>query len=128
MGFYALPEKGEQVLVAFENGDLGQPYVLGSLWNAKARPPVTNADGPATTQRMIKSRAGHTITFDDTGDVGKLVIQDKARQLDHHGRHRRLDHHQPPAATSSSTAQEHDQPRGGGDQDSLSARQDVNIT
>ena len=76
MGFYALPECGEQVLVAFEKGDLGHPYVLGSLWNAKARPPVTNADGQNNT-RIIKSRAGHTITFDDTGNVGKLVIQDK---------------------------------------------------
>ena len=76
MGFYALPECGEQVLVAFEKGDLGHPYVLGSLWNAKARPPMTNADGQNNT-RIIKSRAGHTITFDDTGNVGKLVIQDK---------------------------------------------------
>ena len=26
-GFYALPDKGDQVLVAFEHGDLSQPYV-----------------------------------------------------------------------------------------------------
>ena len=38
MGFYALPEKGEQVLVAFEHGDLSKPYVLGSLWHVGQSP------------------------------------------------------------------------------------------
>jgi phage protein D/phage baseplate assembly protein gpV len=75
MGFWALPEKGEQVLVAFDNGDLSKPYVLGSLWTTKQPPPTKN-DG-TNSARVIKSRAGHTITFDDTGDVGRLVIQDK---------------------------------------------------
>jgi phage protein D/phage baseplate assembly protein gpV len=76
MGFYALPEPGDQVLVAFEHGDLSKPYVIGSLWTTKRRPPATNIDG-ANSKRVIKSRAGHTITFDDTLDVGALVISDK---------------------------------------------------
>jgi phage protein D/phage baseplate assembly protein gpV len=75
MGFFALPEEGEQVLVAFENGDLGKPYVIGSLWSDQAPPPATNATGTNPT-RVIRSRAGHTITFDDTADVGKLVVAD----------------------------------------------------
>src|SRR4029077_11888540 len=75
MGFYALPEVGEQVLIACENGNLAHPYVLGSLANALAMPPAANADGQ-NNLRIIKSRAGHTITFDDTLDVGKLVVQD----------------------------------------------------
>jgi uncharacterized protein involved in type VI secretion and phage assembly len=75
MGFYALPDIGEQVLVAFENGDFGRPYVMGSLWHAQARPPATNADG-RNALRVIKSRAGHTITFDDTVGAGKVVIED----------------------------------------------------
>ena len=77
MGFYAVPEKGEQVLVAFERGDLSRPYVLGSLWSAKQPPPVTDPTG-TNAKRVIRSRAGHTITFDDTADLGKLVIEDKA--------------------------------------------------
>jgi uncharacterized protein involved in type VI secretion and phage assembly len=75
MGFYALPEKGEQVLVAFVNGDLAGPYVIGRLWNVTARPPATNLDG-RNAKKVIKSRAGHTITFDDTADIGKLVVED----------------------------------------------------
>lgn len=76
MGFYVLPEPGDQVLVAFDSGDLAKPYVIGSLWNAKKPPPVTDLDG-TNSKRVIKSRAGHTITFDDTLEVGKLVIEDK---------------------------------------------------
>ncbi len=76
MGLYALPERGDQVLVAFEHGDLDKPFVLGSLWNVRQMPPESNLDG-LNSKRVIKSRAGHTITFDDTLDVGKLVIEDK---------------------------------------------------
>lgn len=76
MGFYALPEPGEQVLIAFENGNLARPYVLGSLSHALSLPPGSNLDGQ-NSKRIIKSRAGHTITFDDTLNVGKLVIEDK---------------------------------------------------
>jgi phage protein D/phage baseplate assembly protein gpV len=75
MGFYALPQEGEQVLVAFEHGDLSKPYVLGSLWNAKQSPPEKNADGK-NNLRLIKSKAGHTIVFDDTAQASQLVVKD----------------------------------------------------
>ncbi|MFE1943142.1 phage baseplate assembly protein V [Streptomyces massasporeus] len=78
MGFYWLPEVGDQVLVAFEHGDLGKPYVIGGLWNADQPPPETNTDG-ANSTRVIKSRAGHTITFDDDKTGGELVIKDGGR-------------------------------------------------
>jgi len=76
-GFYALPERGEQVLVAFEHGDLTKPYVIGSLWSAEKRPPATNTDG-ANSTRVIKSRSGHVITFDDAPGVGGVTVQDRA--------------------------------------------------
>ncbi len=72
-GFYALPDKGDQVLVAFEHGELSKPYVLGGLWTALRKPPASNADG-MNTQKVFKSRAGHTITFDDTAGTAVLTI------------------------------------------------------
>ncbi|MDX3117089.1 phage baseplate assembly protein V [Streptomyces scabiei] len=74
-GLYWLPEVGDQVLVAFELGDLGKPYVIGGLWNTGRPPPATNTDGTNST-RVIRSRSGHTITFDDSREGGKLVIED----------------------------------------------------
>jgi phage protein D/phage baseplate assembly protein gpV len=73
-GFYSLPQPGDQVLVAFERGNLESPYVVGALWNLQSQPPVTNLDGTNSVS-MIKSRSGHTVTFDDTIGLGKLTIE-----------------------------------------------------
>jgi phage protein D/phage baseplate assembly protein gpV len=74
-GFYALPAVGDQVLVAFEHGDIARPYVLGALWSSDQPPPTDNRDN-LNSKRVLRSRAGHTITFDDTADRGALVIED----------------------------------------------------
>ena len=68
-GIYCLPEAGDEVLVAFERGDIKLPYVVGALWNAKARPPVE----PPTAVKLIRSRSGMTIRFRD--DNNSLVIE-----------------------------------------------------
>ncbi|MDB9502450.1 phage baseplate assembly protein V [Spirulina major CS-329] len=76
-GFYFLPEVDDEVLVAFEHGDMAFPYILGSLWNGKDKPPEKNDDGE-NNKRLIKSRSGHMIVFDDTEDKEQLIIQDKS--------------------------------------------------
>jgi phage protein D/phage baseplate assembly protein gpV len=76
MGMYFLPEVGDEVLVAFEHGDLSNPMVIGSLWNPRVPPPATNSDGQDNI-RLIKTKSGHTITLDDTRGSEKIVMQDK---------------------------------------------------
>ncbi len=76
-GTYFLPEVEDEVLVAFEHGDVRFPYVIGSLWNGKDSPPETNGDGK-NNRRLIHSRSGHLIRLDDTDGDEKIEIIDKS--------------------------------------------------
>jgi len=76
-GTFFLPEIGDEVLVAFEFGDISRPYVLGGLWNGKDKPPETNADGK-NNLRLMKSRSGHLIRLDDSDGAEKIEIIDKS--------------------------------------------------
>ncbi|SNQ61971.1 phage baseplate assembly protein V [Candidatus Methanoperedens nitratireducens] len=78
-GIYFLPEVDDEVLVAFEFGDINMPYVIGSLWNGKDKPPQTNSDGK-NNMRIIKSRSGHLIKLDDTDGAEKIEIIDKSEK------------------------------------------------
>lgn len=78
-GLYFLPEVDDEVLVAFEHGDVRFPYVLGSLWNGKDAPPATNDDGKNNV-RVIKSRSGHVIRLNDEDGSEKIEIIDKSEK------------------------------------------------
>lgn len=77
MGAFFLPEVGDEVIVAFDHGDMNHPYVLGALWNGKSKPPSTNDDGQNNI-RMLKSRSGHVITFNDGEGAEKVEVRTKS--------------------------------------------------
>jgi phage baseplate assembly protein V len=68
-GSWFVPVAGDEVLVAFENGDPRQPFVLGSLWSSSNRPPESNPE-----RNVLRTQNGATIAF----DVGasKIEIED----------------------------------------------------
>jgi len=76
-GMYFLPEVDDEVLVAFEHGDVRFPYILGALWNGQDLPPTTNDDGK-NNLRVIKSRSGHIIRLNDEDGKEKIEIVDKS--------------------------------------------------
>jgi phage baseplate assembly protein V len=74
-GFYFMPQVGDEVLVAFIQGDMRLPVILGGLYNGQDKPP---AEHPRL--RRIQSVNGHRISFIDAtesgGSKGALVIED----------------------------------------------------
>jgi uncharacterized protein involved in type VI secretion and phage assembly len=98
-GMFCLPEVGDEVLVAFENGDVARPYVVASLWNANDAAILDNKGGK-NNLRSFKSRSGHELTFCDDKDNGesiliksngkaKIFIDDKNKKIeivDHDGK------------------------------------------
>lgn len=80
-GMQFLPEVNDEVLVAFEMGDINYPYVLGGLWNGRDRPPEASErvlKAGQVQQRIICSRNGHRITLDDDEAGGKIIVEDAA--------------------------------------------------
>lgn len=75
-GFEVLPAVGTQVVVAFEAGDLCRPYILGSAWNGREAMP--EAPAAANNKRLIKSRAGSLLEFDDTEGAAKVTVSMKS--------------------------------------------------
>lgn len=85
-GFGFLPEVGNEVLVAFIDGDPNKPIVVAALWNGKDKIPQqikvteknTALDIPNSKQggknnyRFLKTRSGHSMMFSD--EDGKELI------------------------------------------------------
>lgn len=75
-GTWFLPEVGDEVLVAFEHGDVRRPYVLGMLWNGSDAPPE-QADA-SNDVKAIHSRSGIKIILDDADGAEKLTLETPA--------------------------------------------------
>ncbi|BAO90267.1 phage baseplate assembly protein V [Caballeronia cordobensis] len=63
-GTYFVPMVGDEVLVAFNHGDVREPFVVGALWNTLDRPPSLSPTD-AVTRRLVRSPLGHELEFDD---------------------------------------------------------------
>lgn len=80
-GMVWVPQVGDEVVVAFEQGDLSYPVVLGGLWNGQDEAPLGDGlfDDGSVTRSGFVSRKGHMLVFfDDDHDAGiALVTADK---------------------------------------------------
>ena len=74
-GSWFMPEIGDEVLVAFNQDDVGHPYILGFLWNGQDQPPDTN-----TKHRTILTPGNNMLQFDDTGGATKITVQSSGGQ------------------------------------------------
>jgi uncharacterized protein involved in type VI secretion and phage assembly len=78
-GTYVLPEKDDQVVVVFEHGDIDRPVVIGSMWSLRQKPVETNRSGN-NNAKLIKSRSGHRMIFDDKDGAEKVTIVDRTKK------------------------------------------------
>jgi uncharacterized protein involved in type VI secretion and phage assembly len=74
-GSWFVPDLNDEVLVAFEAGDVRRPYVVGALWNGTDRP-TESMDGAGNNyKKVLRSRNGVKITLHDQDGQEQLVLE-----------------------------------------------------
>jgi phage baseplate assembly protein gpV len=72
-GSYFIPSVGDEVLIAFENGDTNVPYIIGSLWNAVHPPPFPD---PLLEVRAIRTPLGNQVGFREAPPAVTITTPD----------------------------------------------------
>jgi uncharacterized protein involved in type VI secretion and phage assembly len=72
-GTWFIPDMNDEVLVAFEAGDVRRPYVIGSLWNVANAPPESM--DTTNNKKLLRSRNGVKITLDDQSGQESFIVE-----------------------------------------------------
>lgn len=72
-GTLFIPDVGDEVLVAFVQGDLRAPCVVGAMWSKTATPPAV-ADPPVSVMQ-IRSRNGVNLRIVDDEGSNSLIVE-----------------------------------------------------
>lgn len=102
-GFYALPEKQDEVLVIYPWGNASEGVIIGQMWNGVDKPPKeAKSDYPQDSytgqwaqkahkagsqdlakndRRFWRSRSGHLFFMDDTDGKESISVWDKSHGL-----------------------------------------------
>jgi uncharacterized protein involved in type VI secretion and phage assembly len=72
-GTWFIPDVKDEVLIAFEAGDMRRPYVIGALWNGTNSPPETM--DATNTRKLLRSRSGLKITLDDQSGQESFLVE-----------------------------------------------------
>jgi type VI secretion system secreted protein VgrG len=71
-GFIQIPRIGQEVVVAFEDGDPDRPLIIGSVYNASMMPPYTLPDNATQSGTLTRSSAQGT-----ADNFNQLLFEDK---------------------------------------------------
>ena len=79
-GYFAIPEIDDQVMIAFEEGNIARPVVMGSVYHS------ANVDSSPLIKNHLKSiitRSGHLVEFDDDSNSQGIKITDIHNNIIH---------------------------------------------
>jgi uncharacterized protein involved in type VI secretion and phage assembly len=74
-GSWFVPDVDDEVLLAFEAGDLRRPYVIGALWNGQDAPPESMDGSGQNYRKVLRSRNGVKVTLDDQDGQETLLLE-----------------------------------------------------
>jgi uncharacterized protein involved in type VI secretion and phage assembly len=74
-GSWFIPDPGDEVVIGFEGGDSRRPYVIGSVWNGKDSSPESMDGAGKNYKKIIRSRNGVKVTFDDSDGKETLLLE-----------------------------------------------------
>ena len=75
-GHFFVPVVGAGVWIEFEGGDTQSPIWTGTFYPENTAPPETQVKPPEN--RVVHTRSGHIVEFDDTDGEERLVIRHKS--------------------------------------------------
>jgi len=73
-GFFFVPAQNDNVWVEFVNGDINFPIWTAVWYPQDATPKTADGDAPTQDQKIIRTKSGHVIEFDDTSGSEQIVI------------------------------------------------------
>lgn len=79
-GYFAIPEIDDQVMIAFEEGNIARPVVMGSVYHS------SSVDSSPLIKNHLKSiitRSGHLVEFDDDPGTQGIKITDIHNNIIH---------------------------------------------
>jgi uncharacterized protein involved in type VI secretion and phage assembly len=68
-----IPELDDEVIVAFEHGDMRFPIVLGGVHNGVDTP--SSFRDATTDQKLFRTKAGHQLLFDDSSGKNCVTLE-----------------------------------------------------
>jgi uncharacterized protein involved in type VI secretion and phage assembly len=74
-GSWFIPDVNDEVVIAFEGGDVRCPCVIGGLWNGNDTPPESMDGAGRNFKKVLRSRNGVKITLNDQDGQEELILE-----------------------------------------------------